>query len=178
MIRLIDGANRSLQAAARHEAAHAAAAFVLGWEPVEIELKPDGSAHCDAVAPEQIGAHARREQWTQILLAPSFHVGAEGAAADRLDADKEIRHLAKQQLFPFEWLRDRLRQRTRDLVATSQFRRAAQYVGVVLLERGYLGAIELAQLLGDARADCEAIARGVPPPIRLQRDEAVVASSR
>ena len=71
----LDPADHDVQSTARHEAGHAAAAHLLGWEVTEVELRAEGGGSCAVRAPRDLDRSLRHRQYAVMCLAAGAHVG-------------------------------------------------------------------------------------------------------
>ncbi len=152
-VRIVDAGNPHFGEVARHEAAHAAAAGLRGWDDITIEIRPDGGGHCDFTPPHGVGRARELEDRIIVLLAAVAYTGDKGGGADMRDALEATRELAELRGFPVDWLFARLERHAQQLVESRPFKWAVTYLALGL-ERGRLGPADVAELLERAARDC------------------------
>jgi len=146
----LDTSDPDVRSTARHEAAHVAAAHLLGWEIHGVRLKADGGGDADVVFPRGRDRARRHRESVVICLAARAHVGwrrFDSDAGDRRQAYKALENLAGDSRRA-RMLMDAARDEARQLAATPKFRQIAERVTQALLEQGRLGPRELEPLLG------------------------------
>ena len=155
-VRVICPFSSRLQTVARHEAGHAAAAALLCWTVVDLELNASGGGSCDFVAPNGLARSKRLEQHAIIALSARAYAAddVDGELTDRLEASALIRELASRKRLPVDWLDRRLRQQVADLVASREFLWLASYLGDALMQRGRLDYSEIQETIREAERDC------------------------
>jgi hypothetical protein len=156
LVRLINPHDPHLQIVARHESGHAAAAHLLGWDVVEIELNDRGGGSCDFVAPSGLTRSRRLEHHVVILLAARAYAVdvSDGDSTDRATANSLISELASLQVLPADWLKERLKRTALQLAASREFHWIASYLGDALIRRGRLGLLEVDETIREAERDC------------------------
>jgi hypothetical protein len=102
VVTLINPNSPRVQVVARHEAGHAAAAHLLGWEVVELELHTRGRGSCDFVAPSGLARSQRLKEHTIISFAAGAYApdDVDGDLNDRVKANALIRELASREVLP------------------------------------------------------------------------------
>jgi peptidase M50B-like protein len=147
----LDPADPDVQTAARHEAGHAAAAHLLGWQVTSVRLNADGSGFCGFHPPTNLDRSLRHRQHAVICLAGRAHTGWTA-----LDGDKQDRrnaHKALGQIGGGTHLSEAVEAETKRLAATPKFRTIAARVTEALLEHGRLDASQVEPLLLAARRE-------------------------
>jgi hypothetical protein len=149
----LDTSDPEVQTTARHEAGHAAAAFLLGWEVTEARLKAEGSGYCGFRSPRDLDRSLRSWQYAVICLAARAHTGwmaFPGDHGDRRNAYKALRDLDNDPR-GLSSLRDAAKREAEQLAGSGRFRAIARRVAEALLERGgELNQRELEPLLREA----------------------------
>ena len=140
---------------ARHEAAHVAAAHLLGWRIEDVALYvafpiSESTGACHVWPPEGCSRQRRLEERAIIFLAPRAAGGEAGTPDDLGRAWREVEELAELQRFPPDWLFRRLLRRTRGLVSSEKFDRLLERVSYELLAFGRLEDGELREVLRNA----------------------------
>ena len=143
------------QRSARHEGAHAAAVYLLGWEVIGSELFAVGGGHCGARSPANLDRDQHAKEFATILYAARAHAGWSATDSYCDDDRQAYDAIARVTSDPRQagMLRDALRAQAEQLEASSKFRRLARAVAAALLERGKLGERELESLLREAERD-------------------------
>jgi hypothetical protein len=158
-----------LELTARHEGAHAAAAYLLGWEVRWIRLHTfEGQSSSDGeqvgytrvVTPERRDA-TRALQYATICLAARAHIGWTAEDANRnavsYRTDRRQAWQALARVTPGEPRRtgelfERAEVYARQLANDPTFRLIAKRVAAVLLERGDLSGRDFEKLAARARS--------------------------
>jgi uncharacterized protein YciW len=160
-----------LELTARHEAAHAAAAYLLGWEVTWIRLHTfeeqrnsssgaDQVGYTSVVTPERRDA-TRAPQHATICLAARAHIGWTAEDANRnavsYRTDRRQAWQALARVTPGEPRRtgdlfEQAQAYARQLASDPKFRAIAKRVAAVLLERRDLSGREFNQLAARARS--------------------------
>jgi hypothetical protein len=156
----IDVSDPDVQSTARHEAGHAAAAFLIGWEPTHVELHPDGGGRCAFTAPSGLDPEVRYRQHAVICLAGRVHEGwkaDDGDRKDRRNAWDALRTLVSDDR-QVRTLMEAARLDAKQLAATAKFHWIARSVEEALLEHGRLDATALGPLLRSARLEYARVA--------------------
>ena len=143
---------------ARHEAAHVAAAHLLGWRIEDVALfvafpASESTGACHIWPPEGCSRQRRLEERAIILLAPRAAGGEAGTPDDLARAWREVGELAELQRYPTDWLFRRLLRRARGLVASRKFDLLLERVTYELLAFGRLEEAELRDVLRDAKRE-------------------------
>jgi len=149
----LDPSSFDVQRTARHEAAHAAAVYLLGWEPRYAAIYAGGDGECRFLPPAGLKGTLLWRQLVTISYVARCHAGwtaeGRGYGDDNKRAYEALRRLANG---PGEIgrLAAELRQQAEQLAASPRFRWLAKWVAEELLERGRLDAQELGTLLLEA----------------------------
>jgi hypothetical protein len=163
--------DEELESTARHEGAHAAAAYLLGWEVSWVRLHTFEGQRKSSSGGEQVGytrlvTPERRDathglQYATICLAARAHIGwtAEDASRDAVSyrTDRRQAWQALARVTPGESRRtselfERAEAHARQLANDPAFRSIAKRVAGVLLERGDLSGREFNQLAARVRS--------------------------
>jgi hypothetical protein len=152
----IDVSDHDVQRTAEHESAHAAAAFLLGWEATGATLHADGGGgDCAVIHPRGLDSLSRDREFAVICAAARAHVGWRHYDTDRGDRRQAFDALSRHVTNPRDatFLMEAAREEAKKLVATGRFRFIARRVEKALLEHGQLDATQLGPLLREARRD-------------------------
>jgi hypothetical protein len=141
----VDPTDFDVQRMAAHEAAHAAAAYLLGLEVTGIRLRGDGSGGCLMLAPERLekGNLDERKllqrQFATIAYAARAHNGwtsnKQSYNGDDSQAYKALQRLTSHPL-DTQRLVAEVRHEAKQLAQSERFRWIAKYVAAELLEAG------------------------------------------
>jgi hypothetical protein len=120
----LDLSDHDVRMAARHEAAHAAAAHLFGWEVTGITLHAEGGGNCAIIDPVDLDPRERAEQFAVISYAARAHTGWRHYDDDRGDRRQIRKAIERITSDPLEGqhLRATLAENAKQLVATGKFR--------------------------------------------------------
>jgi hypothetical protein len=147
-----DPTDPEVQKSARHEAGHVAAAAHFGWRVTDVELHARGGGHAGILPPRGRNRKVERRQFAVILYCGRLHAGwssDDGSNSDRWEAHQTISGLVTSD-FEHRWLKEVLQRQASELAATGRFKFIADRVAERLLETGWIGRDQCAELLRSA----------------------------
>ena len=122
---------------ARHEAAHAAAAHLLGWKVTKIRIHPSKGGETNFLPPSRTTGEKKRSEQAVIASAAEKHVG--WSSGPDYDGDRrfvaKVRALAPNPVAAADY-RAHLDWYVAELVKTPRFKALARQVADALLEAG------------------------------------------
>jgi hypothetical protein len=141
----VDPTDFDVQRMAAHEAAHATAAYLLGWEVTGIRLHRDGSGGCLMLGPERLekGNLDERKLFQRQLATIAYTARAHNGwtsnkqsyNGDDRQAYKALQRLTSHPL-DTQRLVAEVRHEAKQLAQSEKFRWIAKYVAEELLEAG------------------------------------------
>jgi Peptidase M50B-like len=157
----IDRRDFDVARTARHEAGHAAAAYLLGWEVTRLSVRADGDGFTGLVVPTNRDRRLLERQRALILFAGPAHSGGlpeelyagAGYTKDNKHAYRAIERLVSDPRDPrqVQRLAAEVRQEAEELAKSDEFRFVAKYLSEELLDRGgHLRAGEVEPVLREA----------------------------
>jgi hypothetical protein len=153
-VRTLDPADPDVVRTARHEAGHAAGAFLKGWEVTEVRLNTEGGGDCEVRRPKYLDRRLGYQQFAVICLAAKAHVGwtrHQGDRKDKWDAHKALSNLGDPNRVRV--LKDAARAEAEQLAASPKFRAIARRIEEALLLKGALSMRAVEPLLHEARRE-------------------------